>query len=240
MTTFTFVPPARAVHSLFIHCSASDRPEHDDVNVMRDWHVKGNGWADVGYHWYVRRDGVCQPGRPLEKTPAAQGDGHNAGTLAVCFGGLTKSKFTEAQFRTGHAMVIAIHDAYAGRGIGLRVRGHREVFPKECPVFDYRRAFGLDERGHPTLAPDFSVQADDAPKGGGAPGDLYMMVRNRGEAVAALQLALNARGYDCGAVDAIFGRLTHDALRRWQAANGLAATGVADHATRLALQIEAL
>lgn len=40
---------------------------------MRDWHVNG-GWADVGYHYYVKRDGTIQTGRPLEKTPAAPAD----------------------------------------------------------------------------------------------------------------------------------------------------------------------
>ncbi|MDP2377800.1 peptidoglycan-binding domain-containing protein [Reyranella sp.] len=238
MSDFTFAPPARAVHTLFIHCSASDRPEHDDVAVMRDWHVNGNGWADVGYHYYVKRDGTIQPGRPLEKTPAAQGDGYNAGTIAICFGGLTKSKFTSEQFRAGAAMVRAMYDAYGERGVRLRVRGHREVTPKECPVFDYRRAFGLDAAGYPTGTPDATVQGSEPAGAANVPGDLYIMVRNKVEAVKALQRALNAAGAALDP-DGDFGRLTFEALRAWQAAHGLPASGIADAATRRALGLAA-
>lgn len=238
MGNFAFTPPQRGVHTLFIHCSASDRPEHDDVAVMRDWHVNGNGWADVGYHYYVKRDGTIQPGRPLEKTPAAQGAEHNAGTIAVCFGGLTKSRFTSEQFRAGAAMVRAIADAYGERGVRLRVRGHREVYPKECPVFDYRRAFGLDAAGYPTLAPDATVQGNEPAGGANVPGDLYLMVRNKAPAVTALQRALNAAGAGLDP-DGVFGRLTLEALKAWQAAHGHTATGVADAATRRALGLAA-
>lgn len=236
MSDFTFAPPARAVHSLFVHCSASDRPEHDDVAVMRDWHVNGNGWADVGYHYYVKKSGVWQRGRPLESTPAAQGEGYNSGTIAICFGGLKRENFTTEQFRTGHAMVRAICDAYGERGIRIRVRGHCEVYPKECPVFDYRRAFGLDAGGYPTQAPDARVQG--APAAVLAkPLDLYLMVPGNADRVRRLQLALNSGGAALDP-DGVFGRLTFEAVKAWQAMRGHAVTGVADLAMRQALGFE--
>lgn len=235
MSNFSFAPPARAVHSLFFHCSASDRPEHDDVSVMRDWHVNGNGWADVGYHYFVKKSGEWQAGRPLEKTPAAQGEGHNSGTIAVCLHGLAKPAFTSEQFRTGYAMVRAICDAYGERGVRIQVRGHCEVFPKECPVFDYRRAFGLDPYGHPTLQPDFTVQ-DPAPA---TPADLYMLVPGNIDRVKRLQRALTSRGFPCGEIDGDFGRMTNNALIAWQRDTGREPTGVADYAVRVALGMEA-
>lgn len=235
MPSFSFAPPARAVHSLFFHCSASDRPEHDDIAVMRDWHVRGNGWSDVGYHYFVKKSGECQPGRPLERTPAAQGDGFNAGTIAVCLHGLAKPAFTTEQFRTGYAMVRAICDAYGERGIRIRVRGHCEVYPKECPVFDYRLAFGLDSAGYPTLQPDFDVQGLAA----AVPADLYMLVPGNVDRVKQLQRALTGRGFPCGEIDGDFGRMTHNALVAWQRDTGRPATGVADYAVRVALGMEA-
>lgn len=234
---FAFTPPGRAVHSLFFHCSASDRPEHDDVAVMRDWHVNGNGWSDVGYHYFVKKSGEWQSGRPLERTPAAQGDGFNAGTIAVCLHGLVKSAFTSAQFETGYAMVRGICDAYGDRGVRIRVRGHCEVYPKECPVFDYRRAFGLDAAGYPTQQPDFAVQ-DLAPRFLAKPLDLYRLVPGNVDRVRRLQLALTQRGFPCGAIDGLFGRQTHDALVAWQRDTGRSPTGVADYASRVALGIE--
>ena len=47
----------RDVDRVFIHCSASDHAHHDDVKVMRDWHVNGNGWSDVGYHYFITKAG---------------------------------------------------------------------------------------------------------------------------------------------------------------------------------------
>jgi murein DD-endopeptidase MepM/ murein hydrolase activator NlpD len=53
--------------------------------------------------------------------------------------------------------------------------------------------------------------------------------------VAALQVALKARGLYGGSVDGAMGRGTEAAVRRFQQRRGLIADGVADRATRLAL-----
>ena len=92
-----FKKPNRHVETVFIHCSASDNPAHDDVSVIRSWHTDPpRNWSDVGYHYFIKKDGTIQPGRPLEKTPAAQYP-YNKGTLAVCLHGLKEELFTEAQ-----------------------------------------------------------------------------------------------------------------------------------------------
>jgi len=38
---------------------------------MRRWHVDDRGWDDVGYYYFIKKDGTVQPGRDLEKAPAA-------------------------------------------------------------------------------------------------------------------------------------------------------------------------
>jgi hypothetical protein len=52
--TYQFAKPKRAVNRVFLHCSASDRPEHDSAAVMDAWH-KQRGWAGIGYHFFVRK-----------------------------------------------------------------------------------------------------------------------------------------------------------------------------------------
>jgi hypothetical protein len=134
--------PTRRVDTVFIHCSASDNPGHDDITVVRRWHID-RGFKDIGYHFFIRASGEVQDGRSLEDTPAAQA-GHNTGSIAICLHGKTLGKFTPAQF---NALRDLCHDIQRLYATPLRFRGHREVAAKSCPVFDYKQVLGLDEKG---------------------------------------------------------------------------------------------
>ena len=134
-----FTKPKRAIRKVFIHCSASDNPEHDDVKVIAKWH-KLRAMNGVGYHYYIQKDGTIQKGRDLERIPAAQA-GHNTATIAICLGGL--EKFTEAQFKSLVTLCRLIHGAIPT----VTFHGHCEVSKKACPVFDYRRVLGLNAEG---------------------------------------------------------------------------------------------
>ena len=56
-----------------------------------------------------------------------------------------------------------------------------------------------------------------------------------GEAVKALQILLNGRGYGCGSADGIFGDKTTAAVKKYQTAHGLYADGVCGALTWSAL-----
>lgn len=151
-----FTKPARPVSRVFLHCSASDNPLHDCISAIRGWHVDGNGWRDVGYHYFIQSDGTIQQGRDLELIPAAQ-VGHNTGSIAICLHGLTESRFTGAQrnalfnlcqridhtYRTPRASALA---QYAWEQT-VTFHGHCEVSNKTCPVFDYKEWLSLDDKG---------------------------------------------------------------------------------------------
>ncbi|MDP5307912.1 N-acetylmuramoyl-L-alanine amidase [Paracoccus spongiarum] len=149
---YRFQKPARPVSRVFLHCSASDRPEHDSAAVIDAWH-KANGWAGIGYHYFIRKDGTLESGRDLNKVPAAQG-GHNTGTIAICLHGLEISKFTPAQFASLRGLCIQINRAYAGN---VTFHGHCEVSPKSCPVFTYEDVLGIDAEGKMPLVRDVTV-----------------------------------------------------------------------------------
>ena len=57
----------------------------------------------------------------------------------------------------------------------------------------------------------------------------------RGDDIKALQAMLNVLGYDCGAVDGVFGNKTKAAVLAFQTAKGLAADGIVGPLTRAAL-----
>jgi N-acetylmuramoyl-L-alanine amidase len=91
-----FAKPDRAVDRVFLHCSASDHSHHDNIATKCKGHVEDRGWSDVGYYFFIRKDGTVEDGCPLERTPAAQG-ANNSGTIAICLHALALENFTEAQ-----------------------------------------------------------------------------------------------------------------------------------------------
>ena len=217
-----FTRPRRRVHTTWLHCSASDRAAHDDVAVMRRWHL-ARGFADVGYHFFIQKNGNIQAGRPLERTPSAQ-RGHNDGAIAICLHGLEEAKFTNKQFASVQALCSAILQAYAGR---MRYRGHCEVSSKTCPVFDYRQVLGLDADGHMTHAPQAPAPRPSSP----VAHERAIQLTDRGPAVSVLQNLLEINGVPCRA-DGLFGQQTRTAVMLFQSQARLEATGKADSRTR--------
>jgi N-acetyl-anhydromuramyl-L-alanine amidase AmpD len=221
-----FEKPTRPVERVFIHCSASDHPDHDSIEVMRRWHTdpkpQGRGWSDVGYHYFIRKTGRIEAGRSLERTPAAQ-RGHNTGTIAICLHGLEQAKFTGYQFHALSRICLQIHEAYDEQ---VTFHGHREVANKDCPVFDYRRVLGLSGDG--VMSKPHDTTRQDAPP---APA-LHPVLRRTasGPAVVVLQELLNLRGASL-LVDGIFGRATFDAVLAFQVEAGLVADGIVGPAT---------
>lgn len=222
-----FTKPKRPVDRVFLHCSASDNPAHDNVATMRAWH-KANGWSDVGYHLFIRKDGTLEPGRSLELTPAAQ-SGHNTGTIAICCHGLDERNFTAAQFDTLRTLCGEINAAYGGK---VTFHGHCEVSAKACPVYDYRKVLGLDRDGHLTGKPSSAPPADAE-----EPVDISRVLRRgaSGDDVRWLQALLTKALGHSVSQDGDFGPATETAVIGFQRKAHLVADGVVGPLTREAL-----
>ena len=207
MTVNEFKRPRRRVDRVFIHCSASDIPAHDSVDVIRRWHLE-RGFSDIGYHFFIHKNGKISVGRDLERTPAAQ-YGHNLRTIAICLHGFKKEKFTQAQYRTLQRLCSWINTAYLGQ---VSFHGHCEVSAKACPVIDYKEVLKLDAYGSLGLdtLPVVSAQ-EDLPR---------LNIGDRGEAVEKLQALLHI------AVDGDYGPLTLEAVKSFKRQNGLYPSGI--------------
>lgn len=129
----------RDINQIIIHCA--DTPVGMDIGVeeIRRWHVEGNGWSDVGYHWIIRRDGTLEKGRH-ESVAGAHVRGHNAQSIGVCMvGGKHDCNFTWLQWRALRALVEGLTKRYSQAA----VCGHRDLDPgKACPRFDARAWWG--------------------------------------------------------------------------------------------------
>lgn len=140
MSVITFAKPKRKVSKVFLHCSDSDVASHDNVETIRSWH-KERGWDDIGYHYFISKDGTVHLGRNIERIPIAQA-GHNTGSIAICLHG--RKEFTTDQFISLKKFCRAIADAY---GDAITFHGHCEVSSKTCPNFEYKTVLGLDDSG---------------------------------------------------------------------------------------------
>ena len=121
----------RRIRRVIIHCSDSDVPSHDDISVIRRWHVEERGWSDVGYHFFIRSTGEIQRGRPIEHQ-GSHCAGHNADSIGICLHG--RKHFTVDQF----ASLRRLCKVLLAENNSLTFHGHCEFSPKSCPNFDYK------------------------------------------------------------------------------------------------------
>jgi hypothetical protein len=129
----------RVIRRIIVHCSATGPDQDIGAREIRDWHVRGMGWADIGYHSVIRRDGNLEPGRPLER-PGAHVAGHNADSVGICLvGGLSPEGRPEDNFTAGQKRTLerAVRDLLA-LFPSATLHGHNEFAAKACPSFDVR------------------------------------------------------------------------------------------------------
>ena len=132
----------RDINKIIVHCSATKEGENFDIEDIRNWHVEGNGWRDVGYHYVVKLDGTIQRGRPLEVV-GAHCKGHNSDSIGVCYvGGLDGfgepcDTRTPEQVDSLGALIYTLVHIFPGS----KVYGHRDFANKACPSFDAKEEY---------------------------------------------------------------------------------------------------
>jgi N-acetyl-anhydromuramyl-L-alanine amidase AmpD len=122
----------RKINLLVVHCSASDIKAHDNIETLRNWHVKERGWTDIGYHYVITKDGSIHKGRK-DEVIGAHVKGYNSNAIGIC---LTGDKvFSEAQFLS---LEILLAGLVRKHGLERKdVIAHHDLEKgKTCPNFD--------------------------------------------------------------------------------------------------------
>ena len=131
----------RTINEIIIHCSATEEGRDFSVEDIRRWHVQGNGWKDIGYHFVIYRDGSVHPGRPIDQV-GAHTSGHNVGSIGVCYiGGVAADRKTPKDTRTPEqktALIELVRSLKLVFGVS-KVSGHNEYARKACPSFDVQK-----------------------------------------------------------------------------------------------------
>ena len=131
----------RTITLIILHCSATREGQSFGFEDCRRDHIRHRGFRDIGYHYYITRDGTVHRGRPLELV-GAHCRNHNRHSIGICYeGGLdaegrAKDTRTEAQKISLSTLVGELKERFPQ----ALVVGHRELDPgKECPCFEVNK-----------------------------------------------------------------------------------------------------
>lgn len=126
----------KEVRRLVVHHSASD-PKTTSVETIRKWHVEGNGWSGIGYHFVITAEGHIHATRPMT-VQGAHAKLANAHSWGVCVvGDNTKAgrEWNEDQ----KAGLLDLIEAVETLVPSIEVLGHRDTGQAtECPGLDIR------------------------------------------------------------------------------------------------------
>jgi len=118
------------------------------VEEIRKWHINERKWSDIGYNYVIRRSGVVELGRDMDKDGVVLDEvgahvfGHNSHCIGICLVGGKGSKrddpflknFTIYQSITAARLVNSIQ-VVMNKTMG--VIGHHDLDThKECPGFN--------------------------------------------------------------------------------------------------------
>lgn len=99
------------------------------IETIHNYHKNTRGYAGIGYHFYVRKDGSIYRGRPLEYV-GAHAYGSNADSVGICFeGDFNKETMQEKQLNAGKELISYLKDTYKI----AQVQPHRAVCSTSCP-----------------------------------------------------------------------------------------------------------
>lgn len=114
-----------------------------DADTIRRWHVKDNGWDDIGYHYVIRKSGAIERGRDIAMK-GAHCPAFNATSIAICLvGGVDDHNqpacnYTTDQYASLKTLILGLRAEYPTINAVL---GHNDAphETKACPSFDVKK-----------------------------------------------------------------------------------------------------
>ena len=120
----------RNIEKLILHCSDSNLKAHDSIDIIRQWHLE-RGFTDVGYHFFIKSDGVIEKGRDIDKV-GAHCKGQNSNSIGICLHGKNINDFNNDQFTSLNRLLNSLCIIFPE----VSIHGHNEYSKKTCPVFN--------------------------------------------------------------------------------------------------------
>lgn len=144
------MPSKRDITDIIIHCTATPEGKDFTLSTIRKWHWQ-RGFADIGYHYIIHRNGHVEEGRSVDIV-GAHCKGHNAQSIGIAYiGGIgADGKPKDTRTLAQRASLIKLLQTLRKMYPTARIAGHRDYSPdknhngelepwewtKDCPSFD--------------------------------------------------------------------------------------------------------
>ena len=135
---FDNLTPRNLTDQIVIHHTGN--PADDDLSA-EDIHEahQNQGWAGIGYHYVIRKDGTIEAGRPAH-TIGAHAAGDNYHTIGIHLSGnFNIAEPTDAQIESCAHLIAWLTEKY-GLNLGTFedetedvIVGHRDLMATACP-----------------------------------------------------------------------------------------------------------
>ena len=141
---YCFYQNYREVRLLVVHCSATRCDRDFPVEALRAAHL-ARGFADIGYHFYITRDGELHGCRPVNRI-GAHARGWNDDSIGICYEGGLDPQGQPADTRTWaqKCTLLTLLRQLRTDYPAARILGHYQLsptIPKACPCFDAQREY---------------------------------------------------------------------------------------------------
>ena len=127
----------RRITLIILHCSATREGRNLDYEACRQDHIRHRGFKDIGYPYYLTRDGTIHRGRPIEDI-GAHCKNHNRHSIGICYeGGLDRNGHPcDTRTLAQKASLVALLRELKKLFPRAIILGHCDLDPlKSCPCF---------------------------------------------------------------------------------------------------------
>lgn len=134
----------RKINLIVVHCTGTEEGQDVSVQAIRNYHVKHNGWRDIGYHYVIYRDGSVHEGRDINIS-GGHCRGYNSNSIGIVYvggcpkGDTSKSKDTRTP-QQKEALVRLLQDM---RKLypNAKIVGHKDLNKTGCPAFNAKQEY---------------------------------------------------------------------------------------------------
>ena len=109
-------------------------PNDDDLSAeeIHQSHL-ANGWAGIGYHFVIRKDGTIELGRPIDSVGShAYGENYHTIGIHIC-GNFEQAEPTTEQIEAAAQLIAKLCNDYNIIPTYENVVGHRDLMATACP-----------------------------------------------------------------------------------------------------------